>query len=72
MELKSIRFFIAVATLGNISRAAQELGIVQPALTRQINQLEEEFGVRLFSRLPRGVQLTTAGREPASQSANGA
>jgi LysR family nitrogen assimilation transcriptional regulator len=63
MELKSIRFFIAVATLGNISRAAQELGIVQPALTRQINQLEEEFGVRLFSRLPRGVQLTTAGRE---------
>ncbi|MEY2620292.1 MAG: hypothetical protein RIT26_112 [Pseudomonadota bacterium] len=63
MELKSIKFFITVATMGNITRAAQELGIVQPALTRHINQLEEEFGVRLFSRLPRGVQLTTAGRE---------
>lgn len=63
MELKSIKFFMAVATVGNITRAAQELGIVQPALTRHINQLEEEFGVRLFSRLPRGVQLTTAGRE---------
>jgi LysR family nitrogen assimilation transcriptional regulator len=63
MELKSIRFFMAVATCGNITRAANQLGIVQPALTRHINQLEEEFGVRLFSRLPRGVQLTTAGRE---------
>ena len=63
MELKSIQFFIAVASIGNITRAAQELGIVQPALTRHIKQLEDEFGVRLFSRLPRGVQLTTAGRE---------
>lgn len=63
MEFKSVRFFIAVAECGNITRAAEQLGIVQPALTRQINQLEEEFGVRLFSRLPRGVQMTAAGRE---------
>lgn len=63
MEFKSIKFFIAVAECGNITRAADQLGIVQPALTRHINQLEEEFGVRLFSRLPRGVQLTAAGRE---------
>lgn len=63
MEFKSVKFFIAVAECGNITRAAEQLGIVQPALTRQINQLEEEFGVRLFNRLPRGVQLTAAGRE---------
>ncbi len=63
MEFKSVKFFIAVAESGNITRAAEQLGIVQPALTRQINQLEEEFGVRLFNRLPRGVQLTAAGRE---------
>ncbi|MEY4072685.1 MAG: hypothetical protein RJA29_42 [Pseudomonadota bacterium] len=63
MELKSIRFFMTVATCGNITRAAEQLGIVQPALTRHIKQLEDEFGVRMFSRLPRGVQLTTAGRE---------
>ena len=63
MELKSIKFFMTVAHSGNITRAAEQLGIVQPALTRHINQLEEEFGVRLLSRQPRGVQLTTAGRE---------
>lgn len=63
MEIKSIRFFIAVAEAGNITRAAEQLGIVQPALTRHINTLEEEFGVRLLTRLPRGVQMTAVGRE---------
>ncbi len=63
MEIKSIRFFIAVAEAGNITRAAEQLGIVQPALTRHINTLEEEFGVRFLIRLPRGVQMTAVGRE---------
>jgi LysR family nitrogen assimilation transcriptional regulator len=63
VEIKSIRFFIAVAETGNITRAAEQLGIVQPALTRHINALEEEFGVRMFTRLPRGVNLTAVGRE---------
>jgi LysR family transcriptional regulator, nitrogen assimilation regulatory protein len=44
-------------------RICQQLGIVQPALTRHIKQLEDEFGVSLLNRLPRGVQLTAAGRE---------
>src|SRR6476469_8045905 len=63
MDLKSIKFFVAVADSGSITRAAQQLGLVQPALTRQINKLEQEFGVRLFTRQPRGVQLTAAGRD---------
>lgn len=63
MDLKSIRFFVAVADSGSITRAAQQLGLVQPALTRQINKLEQEFGVRLFTRQPRGVQLTATGRD---------
>lgn len=63
MEIKGIKYFMAVAESGSISRAAEQLGIVQPALTRHIKQLEDEFSVRLLNRLPRGVQLTAAGRE---------
>ncbi|MES2184988.1 MAG: LysR family transcriptional regulator [Pseudomonadota bacterium] len=63
MEFRSIRCFICVAELGSISRAAEQLGIVQPALTRHIKRLEEEFGTVLLTRLPRGVRLTAAGRE---------
>ncbi len=63
MDLKSIRFFIAVAESGSITRAAQKLGLVQPALTRQVNKLEQEFGIRLLTRQPRGVQLTAVGRD---------
>jgi len=63
MDLKSIKFFVAVAEHGSITGAAQQLGLVQPALTRQINKLEQEFGVRLFTRQPRGVQLTATGRD---------
>ena len=63
MDLKSIKFFLAVAEGGSITRAAQQLGLVQPALTRHINALEAEFGVRLFMRHARGVQLTATGRD---------
>ncbi|MDB5928773.1 MAG: LysR family transcriptional regulator [Polaromonas sp.] len=61
MELRHLRYFVSVAELGSVSRAAEKLFIAQPALSAQIRQLEEEVGAALFVRLPRGVRLTPAG-----------
>lgn len=58
MELRQCRYFISVAKLGSISQAALELHIAQPALTRQMQKLEEDLRVTLFNRTGRGVQLT--------------
>jgi LysR family transcriptional regulator, nitrogen assimilation regulatory protein len=63
MDLRSIRYFVQIADLGSITRAAQHLGIAQPALSRHIHSLEEELGTQLLVRLPRGVRLTGAGRQ---------
>lgn len=63
MDLRSIRYFVHVAEVGNITLAASELGIVQPALSRQIRRLEQDLGAPLLERFPRGVQLTPAGRQ---------
>lgn len=63
MDLRGIRYFVQIAELGSITRAAQHLRVAQPALSRHIHVLEEELGVPLLVRLPRGVRLTTAGRQ---------
>jgi DNA-binding transcriptional LysR family regulator len=62
MELRHLRYFLAVAETGSISHAAQKLFIAQPPLSAQIRQLEEEIGAPLLVRLPRGVALTAAGQ----------
>jgi LysR family transcriptional regulator, nitrogen assimilation regulatory protein len=63
MELRSIQYFVQIADEGSITRAADKLGVAQPALTRHVRQLESELGTQLFMRLPRGVRLTTSGRD---------
>src|SRR5215831_13503371 len=62
VELRHLRYFVAVGEEEHFGRAAERLHVVQPALTRQIRQLEEEIGCALFQRLTRGVRLTEAGK----------
>jgi DNA-binding transcriptional LysR family regulator len=62
MELRHIRYFLAVAAEQNFSRAAERVGIGQPSLSLQIRDLERAVGTRLFHRIPQGVELTEAGK----------
>jgi LysR family nitrogen assimilation transcriptional regulator len=63
IEIRELRSFVHIARVGSFSRAAAELYIAQPALSRQIAKLEEELGTPLFVRYGRGVRLTGAGAQ---------
>src|SRR3984885_12468989 len=63
MELRSLHYFVRIAELGSITRAAAHLHVAQPALTRHVQRLEDELSVALFTRANRGVRLTEAGQK---------
>lgn len=63
MDLRGIRYFVQIADCGSITRAAGSLGVAQPALSRHMQSMEEELGMQLLVRLPRGVRLTGPGRQ---------
>ncbi len=61
MNLRALRYFVAIADAGSLTAAATAISIAQPALTRQLRELEADLGVTLLHRMPRGVRLTQAG-----------
>src|SRR5437870_1381255 len=62
MELRHLRYFIAVAEEENVSRAALKLHVSQPGISRQIRDLEDEIGFQLFERTAKSLKLTDAGK----------
>ena len=63
VELRHLRYFVAVAEMENVSRTAtQKLHVAQPSLSRQIRDLEDEIGVQLLERTAKSVRVTEAGR----------
>lgn len=62
IDLRNLRYFVAVATCGSISKAAGEVHVAQPALSLHMKRMEEELGVRLLERTAKGIVLTVAGQ----------
>src|SRR3954470_13780734 len=62
MELRHLRYFVAVAEAENVSRAALKLRVSQPGIRRQIRDLEDEIGFQLFERSAKSLKLTAAGK----------
>src|SRR5690625_7249931 len=62
MNIRQLRYFLAVAEHRHFTRAAEAVSVSQPALSQQIRALEEELGTPLFDRLTTGIELTTAGQ----------
>ena len=67
VDTRLLRYFAAVAAEGSLSGAAERLFVSQPALTKQIKQLEGQLGVKLFTRSRAGMTLTTAGQALAGR-----
>ena len=67
MELRHLRYFLMIAQTENVRRASEILHVTQPAVSRQLRDLESELGVELFERLPRGLRLNAAGRSYRSE-----
>src|SRR6185369_8264563 len=61
MDIRELRYFTHVARVGSFNKAAAQLNVAQPALSRQLKKLEDELGVQLLIRNGRGVELTEAG-----------
>ena len=61
VSLAQLEYFVAVAEEGHVGRASLNLRVAQPAVSRQIRQLEDELGTRLFVRTPRGMRLSDSG-----------
>ncbi|MBR0959133.1 LysR family transcriptional regulator [Bradyrhizobium japonicum] len=67
VDLRRLRYFVAVAEEGHITRAAERLDMQQPPLSRQISLMERDLGIQLFRRTPRGVEMTVAGQALLSE-----
>jgi len=67
VDTRLLRYFAAIAAEGNLTRAAERLFVSQPTLTKQIQQLESQLGVRLFTRSRAGMTLTAAGQALADK-----
>lgn len=72
MEIRNLATFVRIAQLHNFSKAAEQLGYSQSAVTMQIKQLEEELNVRLFERIGKHIRPDTGGRSAAASCYGGA